>query len=145
MDPTGAQTQHEHAAAQNRAFSASVNHGRPAIGATSHPANFAGAGVVRTRNAAPNPTHNVQHQTAAQPTLHSRMPKAAARPMAPRPITRRRRLIPAASRQAANSVAENVAAENVAAAITAVAATVPKSNAERASAAKQRRKKAARR
>ena len=62
VEPTGAQLRHEHAAAQNRAFRASVNHGHPAVGATAHPASFGGSGVAHTRNAAAAPsTHNAAH------------------------------------------------------------------------------------
>jgi hypothetical protein len=40
------QTEHEHAASQNRALFASENHGRPAIAATARPGEFSGHGVV---------------------------------------------------------------------------------------------------
>jgi len=76
-DPTSVQAQHERAASQNRAFQASVNHGRPAIGATAHPANFAGAGVVHTHNAATpsgGAPHNAPHQAAAP--AHAAPPRA---------------------------------------------------------------------
>src|SRR5271163_432611 len=41
-----AQTEHEHAASQNKALFASENHGRPAIAATAKPGEFSGHGVV---------------------------------------------------------------------------------------------------
>jgi hypothetical protein len=45
------QTEHEHAASQNRALFASENHGRPAIAATDRPGQFSGRGVVAAREA----------------------------------------------------------------------------------------------
>jgi hypothetical protein len=51
--PTGTQTHHEHTASTNRENLASVNHGAPAIAATSKPGEFSGKGVVRARGAAP--------------------------------------------------------------------------------------------
>lgn len=45
------QTEHEHAASQNRALFASENHGRPAIAATGRPGEFSGRGVVAAREA----------------------------------------------------------------------------------------------
>ena len=54
--PTGLQTQHQQAASSNHDLLASVNHGRPAIAATSRPAAFTGAGVVGAR-AAGGPYH----------------------------------------------------------------------------------------
>src|ERR1700723_651830 len=49
--PTPLQTRHQQAAAGNHDLLASVNHGRPAIAATSRPAAFPGPGVVPARNA----------------------------------------------------------------------------------------------
>ncbi len=46
-----AQTQHEHAARQNRQLFASENHGRPAIAATARPGEFNGPHVQRARAA----------------------------------------------------------------------------------------------
>lgn len=43
----GAQTEHEHAASQNRQLFASENHGRPAIAATARPGEFSGRNVAR--------------------------------------------------------------------------------------------------
>jgi hypothetical protein len=43
----GAQTEHEHAASQNRQLFASENHGRPAIAATARPGEFSGRSVER--------------------------------------------------------------------------------------------------
>jgi WXXGXW repeat (2 copies) len=44
--PTALQTQHQHAASTNKALLASVNHGSPAVAATSKPGQFEGKGVV---------------------------------------------------------------------------------------------------
>jgi WXXGXW repeat (2 copies) len=49
--PTSLQTQHEQTAASNPALRASVNHGQPAIAATSRPNEFTGRGVVAARPA----------------------------------------------------------------------------------------------
>lgn len=46
-----AQSQHEHAARQNRQLFASENHGRPAIAATARPGEFTGHNVERARAA----------------------------------------------------------------------------------------------
>jgi hypothetical protein len=51
VPPTAEQTQHQHLAATNPALRASVNHGRPAIAATSKPGDFSGHGVVAARTA----------------------------------------------------------------------------------------------
>jgi hypothetical protein len=51
FEATSTQSQHEHAASSNRAFLASVNHGRPAIAATARPGEFNGHGVVAAREA----------------------------------------------------------------------------------------------
>ena len=48
---TQLQAQHEHASSTNQALLASVNHGQPAIGATSRPGEFHGPGVVGARDA----------------------------------------------------------------------------------------------
>jgi len=49
--PLAAQTAHEHAASQNHALFASVNHGRPAVAATVKPGKFSGPGVVAAKAA----------------------------------------------------------------------------------------------
>jgi hypothetical protein len=46
-----AQSEHEHAASQNRELFARENHGRPAIAATGRPGEFSGHDVVRARAA----------------------------------------------------------------------------------------------
>ena len=80
--PTSVQAEHEHAAAQNRAFLSSVNHGRPAVGATAHAASFSGPGVVNTRNAAARtnaaPGRNVRQAPVHQATAPARGPQSRA-------------------------------------------------------------------
>lgn len=49
FEATHTQVEHEHGARGNREFLASVNHGRPAIAATSRPGEFRGHNVVATR------------------------------------------------------------------------------------------------
>jgi hypothetical protein len=46
VQPTSAQTAHEHAASTNRAQLASVNHGRPAVAASARPGEFSGKNAV---------------------------------------------------------------------------------------------------
>ena len=46
---TALQTQHQHAASTNKANLASVNHGSPAVAATSKPGQFEGKGIVPAR------------------------------------------------------------------------------------------------
>jgi hypothetical protein len=48
---TAAQTQHEHTASTTRENLASVNHGAPAVAATSRPGEFSGKGVVAAHGA----------------------------------------------------------------------------------------------
>jgi len=50
---TAMQTQHEHTASTTRENLASVNHGAPAVAATSKPGEFSGRGVVGARGAVP--------------------------------------------------------------------------------------------
>jgi hypothetical protein len=49
VEATAAQRDHEHLASTNRDLRASVNHGRPAVAATSKPGQFSGRGVVGAR------------------------------------------------------------------------------------------------
>jgi hypothetical protein len=49
VQPTTAQTQHEHAASTNRAQLASVNHGRPTVAASAKPGVFNGKDAVPTK------------------------------------------------------------------------------------------------
>ena len=52
IEATSAQVQHEHAASQNRAQFASVNHGRPAYAATARPGDFSHATPARNAETA---------------------------------------------------------------------------------------------
>ena len=49
FDATNVQMQHQHAAQGNRAFLASVNHGRPEVAATARPGDFHGRGAAAAR------------------------------------------------------------------------------------------------
>ena len=49
FEASNVQVQHEHAARDNRAFLASVNHGRPEVAATTRPGEFHGHGSVSAR------------------------------------------------------------------------------------------------
>lgn len=82
---TTLQTQHEHLASTNRALRNSVNHGHPAIAATTRPTAFTGQGITRAQGAArPAPNrhqarpsahrtqgHPAPHYPAARPAPHS--------------------------------------------------------------------------
>ena len=61
--PTALQTQHEHTASTNRGLFASVNHGTPAVAATTKPGVFSGAGVV-----APKGFTGTPNKTSPGPT-----------------------------------------------------------------------------
>ncbi|HTV34482.1 MAG TPA: hypothetical protein VME69_15540 [Methylocella sp.] len=94
---TAAQTEHEHTASTNKALLASVNHGRPAIAATSRPGEFSGKGVVPATDGKPgtpgpkmtdigkgNPTMNTG--SPSKPLTATPQPsKAPARVPAPNP------------------------------------------------------------
>jgi hypothetical protein len=81
VPPTDLQTRHEQSAGANRTLLSSVNHGRPAIAATPHPAAFTEHGTVAARGAnAPqgHPTHQAKvshpgpahNQGQAKPPQH---------------------------------------------------------------------------
>jgi WXXGXW repeat (2 copies) len=53
---TSMQTQHEQTASTNKTLLASVNHGSPAVAATSKPGEFSGKGVVRAKAVQPSAT-----------------------------------------------------------------------------------------
>jgi len=53
---TPVQTQHEQAASTNKTLLASVNHGNPAVAATSKPGEFNGKGIVPAKTAQPSAT-----------------------------------------------------------------------------------------
>jgi hypothetical protein len=89
--PTALQTQHEQTAASNPALRASVNHGTPAIAATSRPNEFTGRGVVAARPAVtPAATGAPVHpggatgaaiaRPGAAPTVHGPTTTTTARP-----------------------------------------------------------------
>jgi len=58
VQPTMAQTEHEHIASTNRAQLASVNHGRPTVAASAKPGVFSGKGVVAARQPGNRPGGN---------------------------------------------------------------------------------------
>ncbi len=72
VPPTDLQRQHEQTASANRALLSSVNHGRPAIAATPHPAAFTERGTVGARgsNGAPRNASGGP-QNAARPSHHA--------------------------------------------------------------------------
>ena len=82
--PLAAQTAHEHAASQNHALFASVNHGRPAVAATVKPGKFSGPGVVAAKAAGARyhaPAISPREaRTSATAGNHSATPNAANRP-----------------------------------------------------------------
>ena len=75
-----AQTEHEHAASQNRQLFASENHGRPAIAATGKPGEFSGPHVQRA-SAAGEPYHapKMSPQEARGPSAGNRGSETPAR------------------------------------------------------------------
>ena len=70
FEPTSMQRDHEHVAAGNRDLRAAVNHGRPAIAATSRPAQFSGRGVVAARGSGP-------HGGAAREVMRNEGPRGS--------------------------------------------------------------------
>lgn len=86
---TPLQTQHQHAASTNRALLASVNHGSPAIAATSKPGEFEGKGVVPAKagntvvpatQARPNAAAPAGAAPAGAAALEKRQPIGTTRP-----------------------------------------------------------------
>jgi hypothetical protein len=77
---TAVQTQHEHTASTNRVLLASENHGRPAIAATSRPAEFTGKGVVAAREAKPGPATTPVVTPAGAKPLETNKPLEANKP-----------------------------------------------------------------
>jgi hypothetical protein len=83
------QTQHEHAASQNKAMFASANHGAPAVAATARPGEFSGHGVVAAKAGAEYHAPSVSPKEARAPASaanHSPAPggsTAANRPFTP--------------------------------------------------------------
>lgn len=69
FQPTAVQTEHQHAAGNDRAFLASQNHGNPRVAATERPADFRGRGAMSARpdsapDRRPSP-NNVNHSNGA--------------------------------------------------------------------------------
>jgi hypothetical protein len=78
--PLAAQTQHEHAASQNRQLFASENHGRPAIAATGRPGEFNGPHVQRASAAGePYRAPKMSPQEARAPAAGNRGGNEASR------------------------------------------------------------------
>jgi hypothetical protein len=74
IQPTELQTQHEQMARNDHSLLASVNHGQPAIAATSKPAVFKGEGVVAARPASMNanrPGANANSQMDRPPSART--------------------------------------------------------------------------
>ncbi len=71
FDATNMQMQHEHGAAGNRAFLASVNHGRPEIAATPRPGEFHGHGVAPSRPEAQYRPNRGTDRDVPRPQAHN--------------------------------------------------------------------------
>jgi hypothetical protein len=74
VSATSAQTQHEQTARGDHSMLASVNHGRPAVAATSKPGEFHGAGAVAAHSASTNanrPTSNANRPSSATGASHN--------------------------------------------------------------------------
>jgi WXXGXW repeat (2 copies) len=85
--PLAAQTQHEHAASQNRALFASENHGAPAVAATARPGEFSGHNVVAAKAAgAPYHAPAISPREARAPASAANRTNAANNP-SNRPFT----------------------------------------------------------
>lgn len=80
VGPTELQMHHAQEAGGNHALLSSVNHGRPPIAATPHPAMFSGHGVVGA--SAPNNTHHAAPRSPAAARPPSHEPHA----QAPQPV-----------------------------------------------------------
>ena len=75
---TPLQTQHEQAASTNKTLLASVNHGNPAVAATSKPAEFSGKGVVPAKLASPaTPPRTTPTVPSASAVEKNRSPAAS--------------------------------------------------------------------
>ncbi|MHB8218244.1 MAG: YXWGXW repeat-containing protein [Candidatus Sulfotelmatobacter sp.] len=82
-----AQTQHEHAASQNRAMFASANHGAPAVAATARPGEFSGHGVVAAKAGAEYHAPAISPKEARAPASAANRPASAGSNAANRPST----------------------------------------------------------
>ncbi|MFZ0521658.1 MAG: hypothetical protein WAL95_11580 [Candidatus Acidiferrales bacterium] len=118
--PTAAQSGQREVASKNREMLASVNHGRPAIAATSKPGEFTGKGVVAARGA-PADTKTTEHKAEENKAEANKAAekKPAARPAAnteharatPAAHSTTRPAQPAAKSEAARSEVKPVAAK----------------------------------
>ena len=103
-DPaTGAQSSHQQGASQNHEMLESVNHGRPAIAATSKPGEFSGKGVIAARGA---PAENKVTENKAAATRVTENKPAATRATENRATANKA----AVARATENKTAENKAA-----------------------------------
>jgi hypothetical protein len=91
VPPTQEQKAHVQAASRNPALRASVNHGKPAIAATSKPGDFTGKGVVGAKQAGIDPHTQASKpqsaNTGARPQAHDAKaePVAASKAVAKKP------------------------------------------------------------
>jgi WXXGXW repeat (2 copies) len=67
VQPTSAQSSHEHAASTNRAQLASVNHGQPMVAASAKPGVFSGKGVVAAKTVNSNRPSNTNNASTNRP------------------------------------------------------------------------------
>src|SRR5579863_870092 len=115
---TAPQTEHQQAAGRNHELLASVNHGRPAIAATSKPGEFSGHGIVAAKRAGA-PYKATESKAAATRTNENKAAEnraAATRTNEKATATRTNENKTAENRAAAARTNENKAAENKAAA-----------------------------
>jgi len=80
------QTQHEHAASQNRAMFASANHGAPAVAATARPGEFSGHGVVAAKAGAEYHAPAISPKEARAPASAANRPASTGSNAANRPF-----------------------------------------------------------
>ncbi len=87
FEPTRMQVEHEHGARGNREFLASVNHGRPSIGATARPGEFHGHGGPAREERAPRPmeNHGMQSRNVNRPPENRHMEAHAMNRPVPHP------------------------------------------------------------
>ena len=92
VQPTQLQTQHEQAASTNHQLLASVNHGSPAIAATSRPGEFSGKGVVPAKAA--GAPYNAAAYKNARPVAAPKAANTAAAAARPNTTTAQNRSVP---------------------------------------------------
>jgi len=88
FEATHTQVEHEHGARGNREFLASVNHGRPAIAATSRPGEFRGHNVVAARPVADHRIDNRADRRADNRVVDRRVDNRVDRRMDNRSMNR---------------------------------------------------------